>query len=142
MAVLKPRELALHCARMIDDKGGLDLAVYQLPAKHAIFDYALVATGRSNRQVGAIVDEVLHFCKRHRIPHFPAEGESGWHLIDCYEVVVHALSQELRDFYRLERLWPDAKLLDISGELASLPRIEPKPEPKLEPAIASTPLDD
>ena len=125
MAVLKSRELALHCARIIEDKGGIDLMVYELPAGPAIFDYVVITTGRSNRQVSAIVEEVLHFCKRQRIAHFPPEGEAGWHLIDCYEVVVHALSQELRDFYRLERLWPDARLVDHERELATLPRLEP-----------------
>ena len=125
MPVLKSRDLALHCARMVDDKGGVDLAVYELPAGNAIFDYAVITTGRSNRQVAAIVEEVLHFCKRQRIAHFPPEGESGWHLIDCYEVVVHALSQELRDFYRLERLWPNAKLVEHEREWPTLPRLEP-----------------
>lgn len=115
------RELALQLARLIDDKGGVDLTVLQLPANHAVFDYAIIVTGRSDRQVRAIVDEAVHFCKRHKIPHFPVEGDSGWHLLDCYDVVVHALSGELRDFYRLERLWPGAKTVPHEEEWKSLP---------------------
>ena len=49
MPFLKSRDLALHCARIIEDKGGLDLMVYELPAGPAIFDYVVITTGRSNR---------------------------------------------------------------------------------------------
>jgi ribosome-associated protein len=117
---MSARELALQFARLIDDKGGLDLAVLQLPANHAVFDYAILVTGRSDRQVRGIVDEVVHFCKKHKIAHFPVEGDGGWHLIDCYDVVVHALSAELREFYRLERLWPGAKAVDHGAEIKTL----------------------
>jgi ribosome-associated protein len=112
MAALASRDLALHLAKLVDGKGGIDLVVLELPAGHAVFDYALIVTGRSDRQVHGIVNEVLQFCKQHDIAHYPLEGESGWQLIDCYDVVVHALSGELRDFYRLENLWPKAKAID------------------------------
>ena len=121
----KARELALHAARIASDKGGLELAVYELPAGDAtLFDYAVLVSGRSSRQVHAIVDEVLHFCKRHSIDHFPLEGEGDWQLLDCFDVIVHALSDELRDFYRLDRLWPHAKRIDHEREIADLPELE------------------
>ncbi len=81
------RELALHAARLALDKGGEDLRVLELPSGHGVFDYALLVTGRSDRQVHAIVDEIYHFCKRHKVSRHPVEGESGWMLIDCIDVV-------------------------------------------------------
>lgn len=115
------RALALHLARRLSDKDGQELAVYELPPGHALCDYCLVVTGRSERQVDALVAEALRFCKRHGVRHQPLEGEAGWKLLDCTDVVVHALSAELRDFYRLDRLWPGARTVDVERELAGLP---------------------
>ena len=115
------RELALHAARLALDKSGADVAVLELP-RSALVDYVVIVTGRSDRQVGAITDEVLRFCKQHGITHAPAEGESGWLLLDCFDVVVHAMSSEMREFYRLERLWPSARAVDLDAELAKLPK--------------------
>jgi ribosome-associated protein len=123
MTVADPRQLALHLARLLDDKGGHDLLLLEMP-RSALVDYVLLVTGRSDRQVKAIADEALHFCKRLRIPHFPTEGENGWSLLDCHDVVVHALSEEMRQFYRLERLWPEAKTVAWQAEAAALPRLD------------------
>ena len=123
MPTLPTRELALHLARLLDDKGGHDVLLLALPPS-ALVDYALLVTGRSDRQVKALTDEALHFCKRQHVSHFPPEGESGWALLDCGDVVVHALSAEMRQFYRLERLWPAAKPVEWQAEAAALPRID------------------
>ncbi|MBA3684919.1 MAG: ribosome silencing factor [Planctomycetes bacterium] len=118
---LGSRDLALHAARLAQDKSGADVVVLELP-RSALVDYVVIVTGRSDRQVGAITDEVLRFCKQHGIGHSPAEGESGWLLLDCFDVVVHAMSEEMREFYRLERLWPSARAVDLDTELAKLPK--------------------
>ena len=117
-----PRELALHAARKMLDKGAEDLLVLQVPEhQRALFDYVVIANGRSERQARTLGDEVYHFCKRHQIEHFPPEGEAGWRVVDCHEVVVHAFTPELRAHYRIEALWPDAVAVDVDAELAALP---------------------
>jgi ribosome silencing factor RsfS/YbeB/iojap len=116
------RQLVVHLARALDEKGAEDLKVLELPDSQ-IADFVLIATGRSDRQVHAIAGEAEDFCKRHKIRHHPAEGESGWTLLDCGDVVVHALTDELRQFYRLERLWPTAKGIDWQGEAGGLPKL-------------------
>jgi ribosome-associated protein len=116
------RELALHAARKMLDKGAEELVVLHLPeAQRLNFDYVVIANGRSERQARTLVDEVYHFCKRHNVEHFPAEGEAGWRLIDCHEVVVHAFLPELREHYRIEALWPAAEAIDVAAGLAELP---------------------
>ena len=117
-----PHDLALHAARKMLAKGAEDLVVLHLPpAQRSSFDYVVIANGRSERQAKTLVDEVYHFCKRHDIDHFPAEGEAGWRLIDCHEVVVHAFVPELREHYRIEELWPDAERVDVEAGLEHLP---------------------
>jgi ribosome-associated protein len=114
------RHLALHAARKMLDKGAEELLVLELAPGQAIFDYVVIANGRSERQAGTLAAEVYHFCKRHDIARRPVEGEAGWRVVDCYDVVVHAFTEELRDHYQLERLWNDAVRVDYEAELAEL----------------------
>lgn len=116
------RELALHAGRRIRDKGGEDCVILSLPEhQRGLFDYVVIASGRSERQTRTLVDEVYHFCKRHDIDRFPPEGEAGWMLLDCHEVVVHAFLADLRAHYAIEELWPEAERVDIEAGLATLP---------------------
>jgi ribosome-associated protein len=92
----------------------------QLPATAHSFDFAVLVTAGSDRLTNALVEEVWHFCKRHQVPRMPVEGESGWMLIDCYDVVVHALSEEKRAFYQLDTLWTLAKPINWAKEAKSL----------------------
>ena len=115
------RELAVHCARLVDQKGGSEVRVLQLPATAHSFDFAVLVTATSDRLTNALVEEVWHFCKRHKVPRMPVEGESGWMLIDCYDVVVHALTEEKRAFYQLDTLWTLARDVDWAKEAKALP---------------------
>jgi len=111
------RQLAIQAARCAYEKGGEDIAILALPAG-AVFDYVVIANGRSERQAATLVDELYHYCKRHGIPHAGVEGEVGWRLLDCYEVVMHAFVPEARARYDLEGLWPEAERLDVDRALA------------------------
>lgn len=115
------RELAVHCARVVDQKGGEAVVVLQLPASAHSFDYAVLVSASSDRLTNALVEEVWHFCKRHGVQRMPVEGESGWMLIDCFDVVVHALSADKRAFYQLDTLWPLAKKVLWEKEAKALP---------------------
>ena len=72
-------------------------------------------------QVNTLVSEVYHFCKRHEIAHHPIEGGENWQLIDCYEVVVHALEEPAREFYQLETMWPQAEIIAWQEDVDALP---------------------
>jgi ribosome-associated protein len=121
MAPFSARDLALHCARLCQDKGGSELRVLSMPqGGGAVCDYVVIVTARSDRQTRAIVDEVYHFCKRHKVHYLPVEGDTGWMLIDCFEVVVHALGAEQREHYALDSLWKNARDVDFEAELKGL----------------------
>jgi ribosome-associated protein len=123
MADLPALELAVRAADLCAGKGAEDVAVLRMP-KGPEYDYLVVASARSERQSHTLVDEVFGFCKKHRVPHRPIEGDTGWFLIDCHSVVVHAMGEAQRAYYQLEKMWKDAVVVDWQAELARLPKLD------------------
>jgi len=76
-------------------------------------DYFVICSGTSERMINALVDDVLDDLRdKHRIKARP-EGspQDGWVLVDYGNVIVHIFSPEKRDYYQLEELWGDGKVL-------------------------------
>ena len=144
MLDIPSRDLAVHLARTLDDKSGEDIVVLALPTGQLV-DLVVVATGRSDRQTHALAEECRRFGKDLGLSSRGVEGQSGWMVVDCYDVVVHVLTQEMRDFYRLERIWPEAESVDWRTAMETLPRIldpnrpknSPEPSPENSPADAT-----
>ncbi len=78
-----------------------------LRGKSSVTDYMVVTSGRSNRHVGAVAENVVKALKEAGIPGVHVEGLTNcdWVLIDSGDVVVHVFRPEVREFYNLERLW-------------------------------------
>lgn len=76
----------------------------------------MICSGRNNRQIQAIVEDVAEEAHKHQINVKNVEGKEGanWVLIDLGEVIVHVFNEEEREFYNLEKLWSDAPLVDLS----------------------------
>lgn len=129
MPDIPSRDLAVHLARCLDDKSGEDIVVLALPTGQLV-DLVVVATGRSDRQTHALAEECRRFGKDLGLSSRGVEGSSGWMVVDCYDVVVHVLTQEMRDFYRLERIWPEAESIDWRTAMETLPRILDPNRPK------------
>ena len=77
-------------------------------------DYFVICSGDSERQLGAIVDEILEKIKKESgmIP-LNVEGgpSSGWVLVDYGGVIVHIFAPSLREYYSLEKLWSEATMV-------------------------------
>ena len=81
----------------------------------SIFDYFVVATGTSNRQLRAIsdsIDDVLQKQFGHKRLGVEGYQDSHWILLDYGSVVVHLFDESTREYYRLEDLWAGAKRVD------------------------------
>src|SRR5436853_5399881 len=78
-----------------------------LHANPQFSDYMIVTTGRANRHVGAIAENVTKALKETGIKGIHVEGlpNCDWVLIDSGDVIVHVFRPEVREFYNLERLW-------------------------------------
>ncbi len=123
VTVFTARELALHAARLCLDKGADEVRVLSLPTGIGLFDFVVLATARSDRQTNAMAEDVYRFCKQHGVPHRPVEGEAGWFLVDCFDVIVHVLGAEQRLHYDLDRLWLKARDVNVEAEVKKLAKL-------------------
>ncbi len=113
------RDLAGRIAVIAVEKGATDLVALDVRALVSYTDYLLVCTARNERQAKAIHDEVYVRLK-HDENLLPAsvegEAEARWILADYLDCVLHVFVPELRERYRLERLWGEAEKLDLGSE--------------------------
>ena len=91
----------------LDDMKAEETVTIDLRGKSAFSDYMIVTSGRANRHVGAIAENVAKGLKETGIKTVHIEGlpNCDWVLIDSGDVIVHVFRPEVREFYNLERLW-------------------------------------
>ena len=102
----------------LDKKFGQDIVVMDLRNVTAIADFFVIATGGSAPQLQALADTTEEVMKKHEIPIKHIEGvRSGeWVLLDFGGIIVHLFDKESRQFYKLERVWGDARPVHGTGE--------------------------
>lgn len=90
----------------LDDDKAEDVLVIDLRGRSSIADHIVIATGRSQRQVGAMAEH-LHEKLKVRGQDVSIEGmtQGDWVLIDGGDIVVHLFRPEVRSFYNLEGMW-------------------------------------
>ena len=98
--------MELVTASLEDDKAE-DLVTIDLAGKSSIADFMVIASGRSQRQVGAMAEHLREKLKAAGLPSVPMEGAQrcDWVLIDAGDVIVHLFRPEVRSFYNLEKMW-------------------------------------
>ncbi len=108
------RALAQRAAEAINEKLGQDIVAIDMTEQMVLSEVFLIATGANERQVEAMADEV--FKKLAEIGEKPIrkEGKGQWVLLDYSDLVVHIQSQELRNYYMLDRLWNDCPRLPLT----------------------------
>jgi ribosome-associated protein len=112
-------DLARRIAEIVDAKKGEEIVCLDVRNLVGYTDYLLIATARNERQAKAIHDEVHARLKRERrlLPaRVEGEREARWVLTDYLDCVLHVFVPELRERYRLERLWGEAERLELGLE--------------------------
>ncbi len=104
------KSTAKKIAGFAAEKKATDVLVMDLRKVTDMTSFFVVATGGSNPQVKAIVDNVLEKCRKSGLDVYHVEGYDSmrWVLIDLVDVVVHVFQHDVRAYYQLERLWGDA----------------------------------
>ena len=98
---------------VIADKKGCDIVLLDVRPVSLLADYFIVCSGETDRQVKAMVDDVLESGERVGFKPLRVDGSpaSGWMVLDYGVVIVHVFLPPQRDYYELEELWSDAALV-------------------------------
>ena len=104
--------------KSLEDDKAEDIVAIDLSNKTPMADYMVVASGRSGRHVGAVADHLIRRLKDEGYGHARVEGmtQGDWVLIDAGDIVIHVFRPEVREFYRLEKMWA----ADIPEDVATL----------------------
>lgn len=91
----------------LDEAKAEGIVTIDLAGKSTIGDYMVIATGRTDRHVGAIADQLQKKIKDETAARVRVEGLEAcdWVLIDNGDIIVHVFRPEVREFYNLEKMW-------------------------------------
>ncbi len=131
------RELVRKCCLALEEKKAGELRVIDVEGLSSITDYLIVATATSEPHVRALrveLEKVLDSSKTH-IVGVETASESGWTVMDAFDVMIHIFTPEMRTRYRLEHLWRDGDEIAVADILnpkkaKAAPRKVPKVKKK------------
>lgn len=105
----------MQAVRAAESKKAADIKVLDLTGVTSFTDYFVICTGANARQVQAISDEIgLRLKTAGELP-LSVEGysQAEWVLMDYADFLIHIFSPKAREYYQLERLWRQAKVIDF-----------------------------
>lgn len=111
-------ELAQAAAQVAVDLQGQDVVILDMREQTTWFDYFVIATGTSRRQLHAMSEEIDHKLEDElHDQRMGIEGyrESRWIVLDYGTVVIHLFDEETRRYYSLETLWGDARKIPVEA---------------------------
>jgi ribosome-associated protein len=103
------RALALRdlILKSLDDHKAFDVEVIPLAGKSDVADFMVIASGTSNRHVGALADHAAEAIRKSGISEVTMEGkeDAEWVVLDTPYLVIHLFKPEVRSRYSLEKMW-------------------------------------
>ena len=107
----KGREVAQAIAELLSRKKAKDVVMIDIAEKSSFADFFVIATGTSDRQLGALADDVEDKFAELGIDPKSKDGrpDTGWILVDGGDVIVNIFTNDTRDKYTLEKIWSDCE---------------------------------
>ncbi|MEM6913514.1 MAG: ribosome silencing factor [Pseudomonadota bacterium] len=117
-ALLSADEIVSHVLTRLDEEKAENIITIDLEGKSDVADKLVIASGRSQRHVGALADKLARALKEAGHGQVATEGlpACDWVLLDTGDVIVHLFRPEVRDFYNLERIWAPERFPPASAE--------------------------
>ncbi|MCX8505643.1 MAG: ribosome silencing factor [Alphaproteobacteria bacterium] len=115
----RPSLLLQAVLQSLDDAKAEDIVTIDLNQKSTMADYMVIASGRSSRHVQSMAENIARELKHQHglAAAIEGKGTGDWALLDAGDVVVHMFRPEVRDHYRLEKLWSPPNELEKSALL-------------------------
>lgn len=110
------KELLKVVVEAADNKRAENVTALDVDGVSLLADYFVIMDASSQRQVKAIAENIEEEVEKSGYDVLDIEGKNGstWVLLDLGDIVVHVFQKETREFYNLEKLWSDAKEVDVS----------------------------
>ncbi|MGD8813192.1 MAG: ribosome silencing factor [Anaerolineales bacterium] len=108
------RKLAYDILDILDDTKGEDILILDLIEVCSFTDYFVICTGTTERMLDSLAEVLQTKMKKlhgQGVMKIEGDAQSGWILMDYGDVIVHLFSQDLRNYYRLEELWREGKIM-------------------------------
>ena len=114
--------LAAEAVKVLLEKKGLDVRMFDVSESSSVTDFYVNATGRSTTQVAALADDVVEMLSLRGAEALRVEGRGGntWLLVDYGNVIVNVFDKPTRDFYDFDRHLPQGSQRDISELVAEV----------------------
>jgi ribosome-associated protein len=105
--------LARSLVRALEEKKAEEILLLDVQGRCSFADYFLLCSGSSERMLRALSETVVEAAhKEYRVSaRVEGHGDSGWVLVDLRSVIVHIFSPQRREFYDLEEIWKDGKVI-------------------------------
>ena len=103
----EPAALLKEIVHWLDEAKAEAVVTIDLTGKSSIGDFMVIASGRSDRHVGAIAEQLQRKLKELGLGRVRIEGQDAcdWVLLDTGDIIVHVFRPEVREFYNLEKMW-------------------------------------
>ena len=115
-------ELANEIVKILIEKKGLDIKLFDVKEGTGVTDYYVNVTGRSLTNVAALADDICELITNRGRNELRIEGKrgNGWILVDYGDVIVNIFDKESRTFYNFDRLLPSDGEVDITDLIAEV----------------------
>ncbi|EMY77217.1 ribosome silencing factor [Leptospira weilii serovar Ranarum str. ICFT] len=112
------QEILRTICDIMTDKKCEEISVLNLEGVNSYLSYFVICTVNSAVQANAVAREVRKTLKEYKLSHKEADktgtsATSGWTLLDFGEIIIHIMTPEKREYYNLDKLWRDAKRIEL-----------------------------
>lgn len=109
------KEILKRIVNIIEDKKGEQTVVLDISEISSLADYFVISSANNINQLQAISDDLQELLEKEGLKINKVEGakNSSWVLLDFTDIVIHLFTKEDRIFYNLERIWADAKHVEL-----------------------------
>jgi ribosome-associated protein len=110
----KPAALVKEIVHWLDEAKGEEVVTIDLKGKSSIADFMVIVTGRSDRHVGAIAEQLQRKLKEKGRVRIEGLEACDWVLLDTGDIIVHIFRPEVREFYNLEKMWSAERPAEVA----------------------------